>query len=310
MVFRTFAILFIMEKEIGSQKWFEQTAISSIKKIDDDIWDFSNSSILYTPASSSAYENIQRNEHGYKKIVTGAEASFIEKVAPKIVDKLPQSFTYVDFGPGTEHKERFFQNAIKKQNKDILYVPVDISKQMLDVANTFAINAGFKTYPIHNTFENVVGILDGLNSDYRFISLGLTFINYEPDKILNILKKAADNNGSVFITAHIRERLDMETVRKTYESSVAKDMINGKLRLVGIDPETDIDNVEVTDEIKIYVTLKNTNPTLEKLGVDVGDKLFVLRSYRYSLDELKEILSGYGVDYYDDDTEFIACVIK
>ncbi len=111
-------------KKIGSEDWFKDEAIKSISKISDKIWDYSNSSVLYTPQTSSAYEEAQKDEEdsSYKKVVTDEESLFIQQIAPDIVRVLPNDFIYLDLGPGTEHKEKSFQDSALLQKKSFLYV--------------------------------------------------------------------------------------------------------------------------------------------------------------------------------------------
>ena len=297
--------------EVGSQEWFQREAIRSIKRRPDGIWDYSSSSLLYTTGGSDSYEAIQKDDSAgsYKNIVTTTETKLIELIAPKIVKSLPDTFNYIDFGPGTEHKEKYFFDAIKENGKKALYVPVDISKHMLDAANQYAIQQGFQTHPIHQTFEDVVSEIDAINDEYRFVSLGLTFANYEPEKILDILRQVITGNGSVFITAHLRDRIDIESLRKMYEETV-QDIIANKIKLLGLDSEVDVHEITVTDAVELYCTVKNTNEIVKDLGMSVGDKILLFRSYRYTLDELKNILENFDVSYYDEGMEFVGCVIS
>ena len=300
-----------MKNEIGLEEWFRNKALASITKIEEGVWDYSDSSVLYTPQFSSLYEEVQKDaEHnGYKKKVTDEETLFIETIASTIIKSLPNNFAYIDLGPGTEHKEKFFQDAILAQNKNALYVPVDVSEQMLNIANDYAKNRGFKTYPLHQTFENLDVDLQDLPNVYRFVSLGLTFTNYEPKKILKILNKIIALNGSLFITAQLRERVNMSEIQKIYSEVIAT-MLPNKLNLVNVNFEQDIANIEVTDGVEIYARLKNISPELKAIGVQSGDKLLLLRSYRYELKELKETLKGYEVEYYDEGGQFAGCLIR
>lgn len=299
------------EDNIGSQGWFAKEAFRSLKKIEKGSWDYSSSSLLYTLQGSTSYEKIQKDqgEDSYKNIVTSVEKLFIQKIAPKIVKNLPDKFHYIDFGPGTEHKEEYFLEAIKAQGKQALYVPVDISKYMLDIANQYAEQKGFHTHPIHQTFENVTYELDGLAPDFRFISLGLTFVNYGPQRILSLLNQSVNHHGSSFITVHLRDRIDIEAVRKVYEKTV-RDIIFSKIGLLGLNPGVDITEIEVTDAIEIFCTVKNTNEILDRVGIRAGDKMLLFRSYRYTLNDLKSLLRNYDTDYYDEGVEFIGCVIN
>lgn len=297
---------------VGSHEWFQTEALNALKKIADGFWDYSNSSVVYTPENSLSYKQLQ-NDAGhtsYKESVTSAEHSLIKLIAPQIVEKLPHKFQYIDFGPGTEHKEKYFLEAIDNQNKEALYVPLDISEQMLDIADTYAKQRGFKTHPIHQTFEHATAEIKELDSDFRFVSLGMTFANYKAQQILAILDKTTNKNGTSFITVQMRDRVDIEKIKKIYTESVSRHMLHNKIKLIGLNPETDIVGIEANDKVEVVGTVKNTNPMLDQLGIKPGDRMLLLRSYRFSYEELEDTLKDYDTHYYDEGKEFIGCVIN
>jgi len=146
-----------------------------------------------------------------------------------------------------------------------------------------------KRRPIKAAFEELSEILDA-EEDPRFVSIGLTYSNYEPSEVLSLLKTIMGESGAAFINAQIRNRVDIEAIRDIY-AHVAYSMGDAKLRLLGLEPERDIASTMVTDEVKVWHTLKNSNLELIAKGVIAGDSLLVFQSLRPSLETLTEDVS-------------------
>jgi len=268
--------------------WFKSRAISSLKKIGNNTWDYSDSLLLYLPGGEEAYEEAQETENPYYSIVTTPEKAYLQKISTDILNELGKDFEYIDLGPGTEHKEQYIFDEAKIQNKTFKYCPVDISDRYLKLSNNHAEKQGVKTRPIRASFEELSKILDS-KSKNRFVSIGLTYTNYNPREILELLKEIA-GDGKIFINAQIRERVDTEALKTIY-SQAAIGMISPKIQLLGLGPINDSSSVEVTDEVKIWYTVKDLNPILESHGVAVGDKLLIFQSLRPTLDNLRADIS-------------------
>lgn len=182
-------------------KWFEQRAIDGLERIDENTWDFSDSLLLYgNTQSEEAYEQIQSEGNPYNELITNPEEKYLQEIADKIVESLPKEFEYIDLGPGTAGKEKFIFEATKKQNKRIVYRPVDISAYYLEKSRKFAEEYGLEIKPIHSSFEELPEILKKeMSKTAKYVSLGLTFSNFNPQKILNLLKLIAGEKGFIFI---------------------------------------------------------------------------------------------------------------
>jgi uncharacterized SAM-dependent methyltransferase len=109
-------------------------------------------------------------------------------------------FEYIDLGPGTEHKEQFLFDELKKQGKTFAYIPVDISDHFLDVAEAHATGQSIQVRRMKASFEELPELL-GAPTVPRFVSIGLTFSNYAPQDILKLLQDIA---GKGWICFHQR----------------------------------------------------------------------------------------------------------
>ncbi len=290
-------------------EWFKTRAINSIKPMHSGSWDFSDSLLLYAPKAIAIYEEIQKDGMPYYDLITKPETEFISKTADEIARELPATSYYIDLGPGTEHKERFFFQSLQAHSKSFIYFPVDISRHILDGAEAFAHTFNITTNPILAPFEECGRYLPN-DGTYRFVSLGLTFINYHMKDILNLLRNIIGVRGSCFITAHVRERVDIEKIKKLYVQDV-QSIIEPKMHLLGLNPH-DISNIQVNDKIEIWWTIKNPTPELTQKGIKNGDRILVLQSLRYSLDELKNEVPKVFKNYQliDIGSSFVGFLLK
>jgi hypothetical protein len=290
--------------------WFKERAMSGLKKIDGDSWDYSDSLLLYLPGHDETYESVQDLKSPYHEIVTAPEREYLNEVAPKVANILPQDFDYIDLGPGTEHKEQFFFDELKNQGKVFSYHPVDISERYLTLASDHAERQGTVINTIRSSFEELPNRLPP-SEKKRFVSLGLTYCNYNPSEILQLLKAIRGEGGNIFINSQIRNRIDIEKLRLIYQE-VAIGMSAPKLQLLGLNPETDLSGLEVTDEVKVWYTITNPNEKLEEKGVETGDRILVFQSLRPTLEELDRAISREFESYELLDTggSFVGIVTK
>ena len=133
-------------------EWFKKRAFRSLSIITPHVWDYSDSLLLYLSSGVEQYESLQKTDTPYFKLVTKPESEYLQSIAKSVVDLLPNKFEYIDLGPGTEHKEQFFFDELKRQGKDFTYIPVDISEYYLKLAERHAINQGIKVKPANASF--------------------------------------------------------------------------------------------------------------------------------------------------------------
>lgn len=298
------------EEVLYTKEWFQNRAFSSLKKISEGVWDYSDSLLQYESKGADLYESIQEEDTLYSQLVTKPEREYLRDIAPNIVSELPNGFEYIDLGPGTEHKEQFVFDSARKQNKDFTYMPVDINDRFLELSNNCALDQGLRTNPLRLSFEELPEKLDK-TFDRRFVSLGFTFPNFNPEKILNLLKSIAGEKGYAFINAQIRERIDMEALQKAYSGDMYK-LCDSKIQLLDIDPENDISKRETDDGIHVWYTIRNSNEILNAKGIRKGDKLLVLQSLRYNKETLEKEISKVFPNHtlYDTGKTFIGSLCR
>ncbi len=293
-----------------TKEWLRERAFNSLEKIEEGVWDFSDSLLLYNPEGAEEYASLQEADTPYSQMVTNPEKEYLKEIASNIVDELPNQFEYIDLGPGTEHKEQFFFDAAKEQKKEFLYTPVDINEDFLKLSSAYVSSQGIGTNPVRASFEELPERL-GESEMSRFVSLGFTFPNYAPEKILRLLQSIAAKNGQAFISVQICDRVDMEGLKNAYSGDMYK-LIDLKLYLLGLNGETDILSRETDCGVQVWYTLKNSNKKLEAKGIFSGDKLLVLQSLRYDKEQLEKEIQEVFAEYtlYDTGKSFIGALLK
>ncbi len=291
-----------------NQEWFKNRAFKSLKKLSDGVWDYSDSLLIYIATGAELYESLQEVDTPYFKLVTKPEHDYLKSIAKEVVYMLPGNFEYIDLGPGTEHKEQFLFDELKKQGKTFTYIPVDISDHFLDVAESHAVNQGIRVQKIKASFEELPEVL-GVSTTPRFVSIGLTFSNYAPQDILKLLQGIAGKGGFSFINAQMRDRVDMVALQAIYQDDAVR-LVDDKVRLIGLDPLTDITPRITDDGFHVSCSVLRSNKELENLGINNGDKIIVFQSLRYTKESLESELKNFEHKSFDTNTSFIASIIR
>jgi len=293
-----------------SEQWFLKEAIKNVKQLKKDVWDFSSSAMIYNPGGAEIYAELGRT--AYSKTIHDEEFLLIKSIASQIIKGLPDSFSYIDLGPGSGEKSVLLLEACKYECKRIDYIPVDVSKFLPDKAVKTVRKAGFISKPKLATFEELPNDKEFLNSlrPERFVSFGLTYINYEPSEIHKLLKKLMGPRGQSFITVQLGDRIDLEKTKKLYRIPANEKIFLAKLKLLDIN-KTDIKNFEITNEIKVFVILKKVPNILGIKGIKKGDKILVWKTFRPTLENFVSIISrDFRYVLYDKGLEFVTAVLK
>lgn len=309
--FETIRELLQPPKEKYSESWFKDRAHSSIKPIAPGVWDFSDSLLLYVNSGDEGYESMQETDTPYNKIITKPEREYLSAIAAAVARELPDNFDYIDLGPGTEHKEQFLFDELKRLGKKFTYIPVDISEHYLKLSREHAVNQNIPVISQRSSFEELPQELKNRTAP-RFVSIGMTFPNYDHRILIKLLGDIAGKNGYAFINAHMRDRVDMDAVKNMYGDDGVLQVALKKVALLGLDPQNDTTDNHADDGVRIWSTIKKTTPKLEQLGVHPGDKLLIFQSLRYTKDSLKKSLNETDVSYqlFDTGASFVAMLLK
>ncbi len=289
-------------------EWYKKRAFESLKKLSNGTWDFSDSLLIYIGSGDEVYEQLQEADTSYFKLVTKPEHDYLEIISKDIANILPDNFEFIDLGPGTEHKEQFLFDELKKQGKTFTYIPVDISDHFLDMSEAHASLQGIKVNKLKASFEELPGIF-GEPTAPRFVSLGLTFSNYFPQEAMKLLTEIAGASGFAFINTQIRDRVDMVELQKVYQED-AVHLVDDKLRLIGLDPFEDVSPRIADVGFRVQCSVLKSNDELRKTAINDGDNLIVFQSLRYTKESLESELKNFNSQLFDTGSSFIGVIIR
>jgi uncharacterized SAM-dependent methyltransferase len=245
----------------------------------------------------------------YTKGMLLPEKELIEHEIMLTMDRImPAEFTFLDLGPGTADKSKILlAHAIKHCPwTRVNYVAIDISKKMLSSALVNIAELGipvqgyiadFATDALKHIRISVAGGNLVENNEIRpaFIYLGPTFMNYEPDFILNHMSKAMYNEDRIYLSA--QKTYDIEEIVKQYSGAGYLDMTRPMIRAMKINDEeinfkTDIKARFNRGAIECYMVAKKDSE-LKKRGILPGDEIVFITSRKYDAGSFKEHLWPY-----------------
>lgn len=291
-------------------EWFKNRAKSSVHKMKEGIVDYSDMVLVYLPTSGQEYEQQQETGTLYHKHITAPEHKFVAGIASDLAKSLPPEFEFIDLGPGSEHKEKYLFDELNKLGKKFVYRPVDINAKFLSLANDYAKQQSIPVSPLLCCFEDLHLAL-GKTTIPRFFSLGLTVVGYDPEVIFDLLKKMAGENAYIYISIQLRDRVDMEVIRKAYEECV-EGFFDDKFRLIGLDPTKDVQLDAVDDGVRVWYKLLNSNEELEKKNIMQGDRMLVAQSLRHTKEHFVKKVSEHFENFqvFDIDSTFLGVLLK
>jgi hypothetical protein len=108
----------------------------------------------------------------------------------------------------------------------------------------------------------------------------------------------------------IRDRVDMEEVKKIYDAQVSQ-VFDPKLKLLGLRTD-DISERVVTDGVTVWYTVGRITPELAAKGMKIGDRLLIFQSLRYTKESLTQAIAPVFPSYtlFDHGGPFIGALLK
>lgn len=289
------------------KKTKQEEANIKLEKIDEGVWS-SSSTLMWSREGINAYNNLQSNAE-YKKNITEKEIQFLEARAKDIRYFLPNNFTVIDLGPGDGRKSIVLMSAISK-NRNVRYIGIDMSPKMIELAQErFASNQLQGEFQNADFVDKLSPIRDTINEICLVTALGLTPFS-DPDKNLLLLSKIKKDDRA-FLTFEPKERASLEQEKQSYGSEKAMEFHRATLKQLGLEYGVHVDNLEISDEIGVYVIVKKLTPALVREGVEVGDKIRIGLSARLSISELAVLFESRGMmaNFLDDGGKFVGLLL-
>lgn len=288
-------------------KEVSETPHHQLKKVAEGVWS-SSSLLMWSPEGVAIYNNLQSDAE-YHENITEKEIAFLESRSKDLLYFLPEEFTVIDLGPGDGRKSARLIGELSGE-ATLKYFGIDASPEMIGLAkNTFADNQLPGEFYNQDFVTALEAIRDKVDGTCLITSLGLTpFSDTERNLVLFNRIKPIDR---AFITFEPRERLDIEQEKQIYGSQRAMGFHHATLKQLGLEYGVHVDDLEVSDEIGVYVTVKEVTPALAENGINLGDKIRIGLSYRPSIPELAANFenSGMMANLLDDGGKFAGLLL-
>lgn len=205
--------------------------------------------------------------------------------------------TLIDLGPGYPDKSLPIAEYFKSMQIELDYVPVDVSRLFLDIADQNVKPLVRSTAPIQARFEDCRDhIPERFYQQTAFCMIGLTFMNFPPETFISLLKKIAGKNGAVIIASELLGAdKTVEHILASYRNNEARNLLQGPLLNLGFDENMIEYDVQFNDsrvEMGFNLAQIPKGP-LESAGLKKGSRVITGISYRYSKEELEKLLQIY-----------------
>jgi len=252
--------------------------IADFKQISSHQWSLAEPHLLYLEDNQVAsYLKTMEN----KSYSGGFHSEMVEILSNNIpkVFKGVSEINLVDLGPGYPDKSLLIGKGYK--NKGILnYYPVDISKKYLEITEKEMEPYCSKVVPVHLKFDDLPGSMEYPRGPKTFVIIGLTFMNFDGDYILKLLRQISNGEGKVIIASELLSKGTNEILSQ-YQVPEAKTFAFGPLNILGFSIHYFKFSINF-DGRKIELLFSPT--TKLRIGskdMDVGDQITTAVSYRY-----------------------------
>ncbi|MFB6181423.1 MAG: L-histidine N(alpha)-methyltransferase [Candidatus Magasanikbacteria bacterium] len=236
----------------------------------------------------------------YSEGMHDAEMEMIKSNLDEFVGEISNSSDVIHLGCGNGEKSITIVEKAKEEGKKIDYYPVDISERLLEEAqrNSDSSDYDFDVEPLQADFEKMEELLEDIDSDQeKFLYLGATFVNFDPDYILQKISENMSEEDTIYFSAQISSTQEIvEEIIPQYENETQKNFLFELINKLGFEEEQVTYNVEFNRDkkrIEAYFEIKQVPSELQGLDLQKGDKLLVGKSHKPTLRDFSKKAKEY-----------------
>jgi L-histidine Nalpha-methyltransferase len=266
---------------------------------------------LYDESGSQLFEAICRLDEYY---LTRAESEILARYAGEIVESVPGDKTLIEMGSGSASKTREIIEALLSRQRELLFIPVDISATALENSS----RALLRSYPGLQIEGYAADYFDALSA-LRMVGRGRTLAlflgsnigNFEEAQALVFLRaiRAVLREGDALLLGADLKK-DAQTLEAAYNDAlgVTQAFIRNELARINreLGGKFDLRQFELRSNynreagrVQVYlesrceqtVWIANLNMTIK---LRAGERIQVENSFKYDLDQLSELAAASG----------------
>lgn len=289
------------------------------------VWNIADSKLWYlTPKQAQAYLDLE-NAKDYSKRMFSVEIDMLRKFMPEIAEKIlhGSAVNIIDIGCG-DGKKAIVPIEILYPKTKIRYCPIDISSYMVSKAieKISKINKGevvkFRwNISDFDNLENVSSLLR--DTEFRhnfFLFLGSTISNFEFHEVMyEIVEGMASDDHLLMGVALSKE--DPRNLISSYKTELVDKFLSQILLQIGFTKEEiEMDVRYENSRIEIFYSLKKDKTlSLEDKTIHFkkGDQILVSTSYRYTAEQLKQMMGIYFSEtefFFNEDKTWVLILCK
>jgi L-histidine N-alpha-methyltransferase len=286
---------------------------------------------LYDALGSQLFEAICHVDEYY---LTRAERQILTGSADEIIAAVPECRTLIELGSGSAEKTRKIIEALMRRQRDLLFIPVDISASALEESSRSLL----QSYPGLRIQAYAADYFDGLaaippldGGPALVLFLGSNIGNFEKaDAItfLRAIRSVLRKEDALLLGADLKK--DRATLEAAYNDSlgVTRAFIVNELARINRELGGDFDlwafglrsvYNEAAGRVEVYVeSLRSQTVTIRGLdlvlSLEAGERIHMEQSYKYSLEELAAMASQSGFEltrtWLDDQSRFSSNLLR
>lgn len=265
--------------------------ISYLAKHNDLEWEITGHHLLYLKAEK--YLNLMANAT-YAEGFHCNTVEIIEENVGQIFKDLNE-VNLIDLGPGYPDKSLPIAKFLAGKSP-LNYFPVDISLMYLKIAEDAMKPYCTKITPVNSKFEDLKSANAFKDLKNPYIMIGLTFMNFNCDNILTLLKEVINNNGNVIFASELKTKNTQEIIQQ-YLNEETKNFAFTPLEILGFNPnfftyEAAFNNNRIEISFIAKSNIESENITFPK-----GAKIITAISNRYSPEDIENLASKYFKNY-------------
>ena len=285
---------------------------------------------LYDERGARLFEEITRLDAYYP---TRAEQEILEDRASEIVASCPRGLNLIELGSGSSRKTELLIEALLQEQGDLLFVPVDVSEEMLQLSARSLIDRhpGLRVEAFAGEYEVALEwVSRSIGTPRLYLWLGSSIGNYDrvqASEFLASLRQGMAEGDSLLLGVDLRK--DKSTLELAYDDpqGVTRAFIENLLVRANRECGTDFDLARWRMRSRYREREGHIEIHLESLGSQIvrfagrgeiefasGELIHVEDSYKYSRDELAALALSADLSILDLWTDkagrFASCLMR
>jgi len=277
----------------------EQALLAQFQRVSSEarngtVWFHQPHNLYLSDRQAETYLDLMRAP-GYGGSFHEVLRGLIRRNRKHILAGLKDPIDLFDLGPGYPDKTFPLLDALRGAGRSCRYIPVDISRRFLRVVGDACRPFGFPIEPQNCLFEELPGIINrsaATNRGSRLVILGVTFMNYPPHAILDLMSQLLRPGDALLLAVELFQVGRVNEMMRPYQSPAAERFNFLVLDSLGVDPAAVEYRVRFRRS-RIEMGFRFLRPVrLQGIEVPHGREVVTSVSYRHTHESFLELLQA------------------